>query len=429
MLSRFFKFEERKTSFRTEALAGATTFMTMAYIIFVNPAVLAAAKMPVPATIAATCLGAAIPTILMGLLTNYPFALAAGMGINSAVVGFAASMKLPWEQAMGLVVVEGLLIALLVLAGLRQAVMRAIPTNLKLAIGVGIGLLIALLGLKNAGWIVGSGGDPILSFGSFHKTETLIATAGVAITAILMAWRVKGGLLLGILATTAIALAFGKAAPAKDLLATPDFSTFARADILGVLSFAFVAPIFSLLMVDFFDTMGTVIGVGEQGGFVDKQGRLPNISRVLMVDSLAAAWGGFCGASSSTTYIESAAGVGEGGRTGLTSVICGLLFIVALFFSPIVGIVPAIATAPVLIVVGFLMISLVRSIPINDFEEGFPAFLTLLVMPLTLSISHGIGCGFIAYTLIKLFKGKVREIHPLMAAITVLFVVSFALAR
>ena len=429
MLSRLFKLKENKTNIRTEIVAGATTFMTMAYIIFVNPMILAEAGMPFGATVAATCIGAAIPTIAMGLFTNYPFALAAGMGINSSVVSLAVARGMSWQMAMGIIVVEGLLITILVLAGLRQAVMRAIPKSLKLAIGVGIGLLIALLGMEHAGWIVHPEKGNILTFGSLRSPTTLIATAGVVITAVLLAWRVKGGLLLGIAATTIIALVFGAAKLPKgsELISTPDFSTFAQADILGVLTFGFAAAIFSFLMVDFFDTMGTVIGVGERAGFIDSQGRLPRIGRILLVDSLAAAWGGLCGGSSTTTYIESAAGVGEGGRTGLTSLVAGVLFLAALFLSPIVGIVPAIATAPVLIVVGFLMISIVRDIPFDNIEEAFPAFLTLLVMPLTLSISHGIGYGFIAYTLIKLFRGKIREVHPLMAGASILFAVSFAL--
>ena len=427
MFSRFFKLKENGTNVRTEVIAGATTFMTMAYIIFVNPAILSGAGMPFEATVAATCIGAATPTLAMGLFTNYPFALAAGMGMNSAVVSFALSRGLPWQQAMGVIVVEGLLIFILVLAGLREAVMRAIPMNLKRAIGVGIGLLIALLGMEHAGWIVHPDRGPILTFGSLHNKATLIATAGIAITAVLMAWRVKGGLLLGIFATTAIAFAFGEAKAPDRVLSMPDFSTFGHADVLGVLSFGFAAAIFSFLIVDFFDTMGTVIGVGEQAGFVGKEGNLPRLNRVLLIDSLAAAWGAFCGGSSTTTYIESAAGVGEGGRTGLTSVVVAVLFLLALFFTPIVGIVPAIATAPVLIVVGFLLMSLVKEISFENTEEAFPAFLILLVMPLTLSISHGIGCGFIAYTLIKLLRGKPREIHPLMAAISVVFAISFAL--
>ncbi len=427
MLSRFFRLKENNTNVRTEVIAGATTFMTMAYIIFVNPAILQSAGMPFTATVAATCIGAAIPTLAMGLVTNYPFALAAGMGMNSAVVSFALSRGLPWQQAMGVIVIEGLLIFLLVLVGLREAVMRAIPMSLKRAIGVGIGLLIALLGMQNAGWIVHPDKGPILTFGSLHNKATLIATAGVAITAVLMTWRVKGGLLLGIFATTAIAFVFGEAKAPHGVLSTPDFSSFGQADILGVLTFGFAAAIFSFLIVDFFDTMGTVIGVGEQAGFVDSDGNLPRLNKVLLIDSLAASWGALCGGSSTTTYIESAAGVGEGGRTGLTSVIVAVLFLLALFFTPIVGIVPAIATAPVLIVVGFLLMSLVKEISFDNVEEAFPAFLILLVMPLTLSISHGIGYGFIAYTLIKLLRGKPREIHPLMAAISIVFAISFAL--
>ncbi|MGC8861315.1 MAG: NCS2 family permease [Armatimonadota bacterium] len=427
MLSRLFKLGENNTTVRTEVIAGATTFMTMAYIIFVNPAILSSAGMPFEATVAATCIGAAVPTLAMGLVANYPFALAAGMGMNSAVVSFALSRGLAWQQAMGAIVVEGLLIFILVLVGLREAVMRAIPMNLKRAIGVGIGLLIALLGMQNAGWIVHPEKGQILTYGSFRSVPTLIATAGLLITAVLMAWRVKGGLLLGIFATTGIAFAFGQAKAPSQVFSMPDFSTFGKADVVGVLRFGFAAAIFSFMIVDFFDTMGTVIGVGEQAGFVDSTGRFPRLHRVLLIDSLAAAWGGFCGASSTTTYIESAAGVGEGGRTGLTSVVVGVLFLLAMFFTPVVGAVPSIATAPVLIVVGFLLMSVVKDISFADIEEAFPAFLILVVMPLTLSISHGIGCGFIAYTLIKLLRGKPRDIHPLMAAISVVFAVTFAL--
>ncbi len=427
MLNRIFRLEERGTSVKTEVVAGLTTFMTMAYIIFVNPTVLSALGIPFEATVAGTCIGAAVPTLAMGLYTNYPFALAAGMGMNSAVVSFALSRGVSWQVAMGVVVLEGLLIFLLVLVGLREAVMRAIPMNLKRAIGVGIGLLIALLGMQSAGWIIHPEKGPILTYGSLHSTKTLIATAGVAISAVLMAWRVRGALLLGIFATTAIAFIFGQAKAPSRWLALPDFSTFGRADILGAASLAFAAAIFSFMMVDFFDTMGTVIGVGEQAGFVGPDGRMPRLRRVLLIDSLAAAWGAFCGASSTTTYIESAAGVGEGGRTGLTSLVVAILFLFALFFSPVVGMVPAVATAPVLIIVGFLLMSLVREISFDDFEEAFPAFLIMIVMPLTLSISHGIGYGFIAYTLIKLLRGKARQIHPIMAAIAVIFAITFAI--
>jgi AGZA family xanthine/uracil permease-like MFS transporter len=427
MLERLFRIRERGTSLRTEIVAGATTFMTMAYIIFVNPTVLRALGLPFEATVAGTCIGAAIPTLAMGLFTNYPFALAAGMGMNSAVVSFALSRGVSWQLAMGVVVLEGLLIFLLVLVGLREAVMRAIPMNLKRAIGVGIGLLIALVGMQSAGWIIHPEKGPILTYGSLRNVETLIATAGVAITAVLMAWRIRGALLLGIFCTTAIAFLFGKAKLPTNVVSLPDFSTFGKADILGALSPAFAAAVFSFLIVDFFDTMGTVIGVGEQAGFVKPDGTMPNLRRVLLIDSLAASWGALCGASSTTTYIESAAGVGEGGRTGFTSVVVGCLFLAALFFTPIVGMVPSVATAPVLILVGFLLMSLVKEISFDEFEEAFPAFLIIIVMPLTLSISHGIGYGFIAYTLIKLLRGKAREIHPIMAGIAIVFAATFAL--
>jgi len=427
MLNRWFKLKENHTTAGTEAMAGLTTFMTMAYIIFVNPAILSNSGISVSAAAAATCIGAAVPTIAMGLMTNYPFALAAGMGLNSALVALALTRSVTWQMAMGIIVIEGILITVLVIAGLREAVMNAIPMNLKRAIGAGIGLLIALLGMQNAGWIVHPEHGPLLTFGSFTSKTTLIATFGVILIAILLAWRAKGALLLGIAATTVLAFALGEAKAPSAIVSMPDLSAFAKADVLAVLKWSFVAAIFSFLIVDFFDTMGTVIGVGEQAGFVTKDGQLPRIGRVLLVDSLSAVWGGLCGGSSTTTYIESAAGVSAGGRTGLTSVVVGILFLAALFFAPVIGAVPAIATAPVLIVVGFLMFGTMKDISFDDVEESFPAFLTLVVMPLTLSISHGVGCGLIAYALIKLFRGKIRQIHPLLAVVSILFAITFAL--
>jgi AGZA family xanthine/uracil permease-like MFS transporter len=346
---------------------------------------------------------------------------------------------------MGVIVIEGLVIAALVLTGFREAVLNAIPMELKRAIGIGIGLFIAFIGLVDAGIVIHpEAGTPIVTLNPDLTTLPILTFAiGLAITAALVARRMKGALLLGIIATTVVAAivnAFADTAVFPPGVATwpdkvvdaPDFSLVGNfsLDLFNGDTIAFataIALILSVMLSDFFDTMGTVIGVGSQAGFVDAEGNLPRLYRVLLVDSLAAAWGGFCGGSSTTTYVESAAGVGEGGRTGLVGVVVAALFLVALFFSPIVGIVPAIATAPVLIVVGFLMISVIKDISFDDIEESFPAFLILLVMPLTLSISHGIGYGFIAYTAIKLLRGKLREVHPLMAAVSVLFAVSFAL--
>lgn len=429
MLERIFRLKERNTDIRTEVIAGLTTFMTMAYIIFVNPSILQAAGLPLVPTIAATALAAAIPTLLMGFYTNYPFALASGMGLN-AVLAYSVvkGMNIPWQTAMGIVFIEGAIITILVLTRIRESVMHAIPLSLKRAIGVGIGLLIAYIGMQQAGWVIGDSAT-LTSFGSFRNTGTLVSTCGLVIMLVLMARRIKGSILLGILITTGIAIAAGIGKIPDKLIAPPDFSTFAKLDILGALNLSLVATIFAFLITDFFDTMGTVIAVGGEAGYLTPDGRLPRLNRVLLVDSLAAVWGSICSASSVTTYIESASGVSAGGRTGLTAVVVGVLFLLAVFFAPAISIVPAVATAPALIVVGFLLMTVVCEIPFGNLEESFPAFLTILVIPLTLSISRGIGYGFIAYTLVKLMVGKWKELHPLMVVVSALFALSFAMQK
>lgn len=437
MLERLFRLTENRTNVRTEVLAGVTTFMTMAYIIVVNPIVLAGDPAhpgpPLAATITATCLAAALPTLLMGLWTNYPLALASGMGLNSALItAVAVERGITWQVMMGVIFVEGLIITLLVLTGLREAVMKAIPLDLKRAIGVGIGLLIALIGLHNAHWIGSSapvGGVPLLvpPVGNFHAPTTLLATFGILITALLVAQRVRGALLLGIALTTAAALLFRLAPPPESIAAPPDFSTLGRMDIAGALQVSLFATIFAFLITDFFDTMGTVIAVTEQSGHLRPDGTLPRLNRVLLVDSLAAMWGGFCSASSVTSYIESASGVSAGGRTGLTSVVVGLLFLAAMFFSPLVQAVPKEATAAALIVVGFLMMPAVREIDFSDYVSAVPVFLMLLVIPLTMSISRGIGTGFIAYVALRTLSGRAREVPALLWVFAALFALSFGL--
>ncbi|HZO89473.1 MAG TPA: NCS2 family permease [Chthonomonadaceae bacterium] len=431
MLERYFRLRQRGTDVRTELTAGLTTFMTMAYIIFVNPLILSnipGLKHSVPALAAGTCLAAAVPTLLMGLWTNTPYALAPGMGLNG-VLAFGVCLKngVPWPTAMGIVVVEGLIIALLVLTRTREAIMNAIPLSLKQAISVGIGLFITLLGMVNAGLVKMNSPAAPLTYGSFHDKAVLVATAGLAITLILFTLRWRSALLLGIILTTLIALAARVAVPPKTLLTQPDFSTFGKANVLAALNPALWATILAFIMSDFFDAMGTIIGVGRQAGLVDKEGRLPRLRDILFVDGLAAMWGGICGASSTTTYIESASGVGEGGRTGLTSAVVGVLFLVALFFAPLVSVVPAQATAPALIVVGFLMLAHVREIPFERLEESLPAFITLISIPLTYSIARGIGYGFIAYLLLLLARGRWREINPLLVVVSALFALSFTL--
>jgi adenine/guanine/hypoxanthine permease len=487
-LARYFRFAERGTNPRTEALGGLTTFFVMAYIIFVNPSILtlngsaeaqaAGLVPPFPALVVATCLAAGIMTIIMGLVTNYPFALASGLGLN-AVVAFdlIAARGVPWQAAMGVIFLEGLLITLLVLTGFREAVMNAVPLVLKRAISVGIGLFIFFIGLVNAGLVrvpvesitvagnatiagptplgaliaqgaqVGAPGTPV-TLGNLVGLPILVAVLGLLLTLWLMARGVKAALLFGIVLTTAIAVVLrlitgqpvSSVPTAADLgslgglgsfLGPASFSTIGSGLNLGV--FAVLGPlaamlvIFSLMLSDFFDTMGTIVGVGEEAGFVDEQGRLPGADRVLLVDSAAAAVGGLFGVSSVTTYIESAAGVSEGARTGFASVVTGVLFLVAIVLTPFAGLVPPEATAPALLIVGFLMFAAVREIPITNLLDGFPALATMLLMPLSYSITNGIGAGFVTYVFLRAVSGRAREVPPLLWIVAAAFVVYFAL--
>ena len=451
MLEGYFKLKEHGTTVGAEVLAGLTTFMVMAYIIFVNPAILSfsgipplqAQGVPFAPTLAATCLVAALATAAMGLVTNYPLALASGMGLN-AVVAFQliAAQKLPWPAAMGVIFLEGIVLTILVLAGVREAVLNAIPLSLKRAISVGIGLFILFIGLVNAGIIRPGQGIPV-TLGALTAPKVVVAVVGLVLTLLFLARGTRAALLLGILGTTILAIIVnalrggavwptpGVAVVPSSLVAWPDFATlgagvnlevFARLGVLGA-----CLAIFSIMLSDFFDTVGTVVGIGAEARWLDREGRLPRMNRVLLVDSLAAALGGAASASSATTYIESAAGVAAGGRTGLTSVVVALGFALALFVAPLAGVVPPEATAPALIVVGYLMCALVREIPFTDLEEGFPALLTMTLMPFSYSITNGIGAGFVSYVLIKVVRGGAREIHPLMYAAAAAFVLYFAL--
>jgi AGZA family xanthine/uracil permease-like MFS transporter len=462
----FFKFRERGTDLRTELLAGVTTFMTMAYIIFVNPGILSAAGVPFAGAATATAIGAALMCLCMGLITNRPFALASGMGLNAvvtfSVIGFQQA-NVPWQVGMSVIFVEGLIILVLVLTGLREAVMNAIPLDLKRAIGVGIGLFITTIGLNEGGFIKPA---PItlVGLGDFTQKYVWVSVIGLLAILVFMALRVKGDILWGILVATVAAILLGVTSVPKQVFASPDFSTFfapfqtvkgGGIALTHVFTPVLLLSVFAIMLTDFFDTMGTVISVGEQAGFVDADGNVPGIRNILTVDSIAASVGGLFGASSITTYIESAAGVAEGGRSGLTAVITGALFAVAAFLAPVVatvgggfqipnatqysGFVGSGFTAPsgayfvypitagALIVVGFLMMRTVREIPWTDLEEAFPAFLTIVGIPLTYNISYGIGFGFISYVLIKSFHGKAREVHWLMWVVSVAFAVTFVL--
>ena len=424
-----FKLKENRTTIGREFMAGVVTFMAMAYIVFVNPKILASAMGEefVPALAVATCFGAGILSILMGLASNYPLALASGMGLNAFLAyGVIIGMKVPWQAAMGIIFLEGAIITVLVLTNIREGVMNAIPLDLKRGIGVGIGLLIALIGLQNARLVVASP-VTLVAFGKIGP-QSLVAVFGLLATAFLMVKKVKGAFLIGILLSTAAAIVAGLVRLPASLVAgvRPEyFRTFFALDIAGALRLGLLGTIFAFLITDFFDTMGTVVAVGEQAGFMDADGRIPRLKNILLVDSLAAVAGGLFGCSSVTTYVESAAGVGEGGRTGLTSVVTGVLFLLAVFFTPLVAIVPAYATAPALILVGFLLISGVRSISWEDASTALPVFLTIVMIPFTFSISKGIGIGFISYLLLKSLTGKIREIHPLMAVVAFLFAVDF----
>ncbi len=433
-LDDFFKLTERGTSVGTEVRAGVTTFLVMAYIIFVNPSILSAAGLDAAAVAAATALVAGLLTILMGVVANYPLAMAAGLGINAAVAfGLVLGDGLTPEGAMGVIVLEGLIVAALVLVGLREAIMSAVPLSLKRAIGVGIGLFILFIGFVNGGLIgIPEGGATPVEFIFPNTAGAWVTIVGLVITVLFYARKVPGSLILSIAATTVVALLWDVAVIPDTLTATPSFDTLGAFDLGNVFDqLGFVAAaltIFSFMLTDFFDTMGTATAIVEQADLVDEEGNIPEIGRLLFIDSIGAAAGGAAGVSSNTSYIESSAGVAEGGRTGLTSVVVGILFLIAIFLSPLAGIVPPQATAPVLILVGFLMAGLIKGIDFDDIEEGFPALLAIVLMPLTFSITVGIGAGFVMYTLIKLVKGKTAEVHPLMWVVTLAFLVYFGQA-
>ncbi len=453
-LDAFFGLRSRGTTVRTEVVAGATTFMTMAYILFVNPAILGkvadagGAKLAFPAVLTSTALVAAAATLAMGLLANLPLALAAGMGLNSVVAfQLVAGMKLTWPQAMGVIVAEGLVISVLVATGLRQAVVLAVPASMKKAIGIGIGLFLAIIGFVDAGFVSRNSADPVPvalgSGGHLRGFPVVLFVLTLLVTGWLVLRNVRGALLIGILAATAAAVAaravWGDAAGFKPWevvlpaspLAMPDFAQLGRfsfgfVDALGAATAALI--VFSLMLSDFFDTVGTVVAVGQEARYLDAEGNYPRPGTVLMVDSLAAVAGGMAGASSATTYVESAAGASAGGRTGLASVVTALLFAACLFISPLAGVVPPQATGAVLVLVGFFMMRDVGSLPWGDATEAIPAFLVLTVMPFTYSITNGIGAGFVSYVVLKILSARVREVRPLMFGAAAAFLAYFALA-
>lgn len=442
-MDRFFKISERKSSFSNEVIGGLTTFLAMAYIIAVNPLLMGpeGAGMPFEAALTATCFGAAIMTAAMGLVANRPIALASGMGIN-AVVAYsicgATGAGLDWRIAMAVVFVEGIAILLLVVSGLRKAVMDAIPADLRRAIGIGIGLFIAFVGVSGGGLVV-SDPSTILALGDMSSPAVLVSCVSILVALALQALNVKGGLLISIVVATVVGIPLGVTPLPTSFDFSLDFSTFGApfqtvpgTDGIAIAQ-VFLQPTlllfaFSLLMSDFFDTMGSVVAVAEQGEFMDENDMVEDIQPILTVDSAAAAVGGLVGASSITTFVESASGAAAGARTGFSSLVVALLFAVSAFFAPVIAMVTSSATCGALVVVGYLMMSEVGGIQWSRIESAFPAFAVIFGIPMTYSITNGIGFGFITYCVIMILKGKVREIRPLMWIATIAFLLMFALS-
>jgi AGZA family xanthine/uracil permease-like MFS transporter len=434
-----FDLRGRGTTVAREVRGGVATFLTMAYILFANPSILASAGIPFEAAAAGTAAAAALCTLLMGLGANFPLALAPGMGLNAVIAFQVAGETGSWQAAMGLVVLNGLVVLALVLIGVREAVLRAIPLDLRRAISVGIGLFIALIGAVNARLVIippssiaALGANPLatvppVTYGSFHAPAPLLAFAGLLIIAFLIAKQVPGAIVIGIVCITGAGLLVGVSQwPSGALLTWPRFDTVFQADMRTVFDVRFVPLLLSIVMVDFFDTLGTVTAIAETGDLHDREGRIPRLRSILAVDSLSAMIGGAFGVSSVTSYVESAAGVADGARTGLHNVVVAALFGACIFAAPLIAIVPAAATAPALIVVGFLMCQQIVRMDFAALDTAIPAFLILLMTPLTFSISHGIGYGFIAYVGIKLLRGRPGDVQPMMYAAAALFAAFFS---
>ena len=425
-LERYFEFQALGANWRTEILAGFTTFMTMAYIVFVNPAILHEAGMPLAGVTAATCVSAAAGSFLMGGFARYPIALAPGMGLNAYFTyTVVKAMGVAWQTALGAVFLSGVAFLVLTLLGVRQLIIAAIPFELYGAVAAGVGLFIALIGFRNSGIIMP---DPAttVTMGKLGTPSTALAIAGLLIIAALLAWRVKAAILIGIIATTVIGLVTGVAKWTPQAYSLSDLSATAFAlDIRGALRMGFLEIVFVFLFIDLFDNIGTLVAVGKRANLFDKAHEIPRINRILLSDAAATMVGACSGTSTVVSYIESAAGVAAGGRTGVTAIVTGLLFVFALFIAPVVGAIPAAATAPALIVVGSLMMGVVAEIQWNDPEAAIPAFLTMLAIPLTFSIANGLAFGFTAYTFLKILRGKFREVNWFVYVLTALFVVRF----
>jgi AGZA family xanthine/uracil permease-like MFS transporter len=447
----FFKLSQNKTTVKTEIIAGITTFMTMAYILFLNPNILSATGMDKNAVFFATAISAGFVTIAMGLVANFPIALAPGMGLNALFATVAlAGVGMPWQVALGAVFISGLIFLLLTVTKVRQILVVAVPNSLKVAITVGIGLFITIIGLKLSEIMVASAnvipptlekmqankGQAALMFfewniglGSFKNPCMLLTMIGLAITAALMALRVKGSLLIGIIATTLIGIPMGVTQIAEGFspFQLPDFSNLAvfALDIKGALKMGIWTVVFTFTFVELFDTFGTLVGTANKAGLIDKDGKSPKIGKAMLVDAFGVSFGALMGTSTVTAYVESAAGIGEGGRTGLTAITTGILFLLALILAPIATLIPNAATAPALIIVGLLMVSSISEINFNDFTEGLPAFMCIIMMPFTYSIANGVAAGIIFYTLLKVLTGNYKKVHWMMYLLFVLVAIRY----
>lgn len=426
MLTEYFKLSPRQTTFRTEVIAGFTTFLTMAYIIFVNPNILAEAGMDKSALIAVTCLVTAVATIATGLLANAPIAMAPGMGLNAFFAyTLVLTKQISWQTALAVVFLSGLFFLVLTLVGLRKKLVEAIPKSLVAAISVGIGLFITFIGLQNLGIIVN---HPVTLVTAADLSPTIMfGLAGLAVMTVLEMRRIPGALLIGIGFSTVLAAMFGKVQLPEKLIAfNVNISPVAfKMDFPGALKWSMFSTIFTLMFIDMFDSIGTLLAVAPPAGLVDEKGNIEKLDRLLTIDAAATMFGAACGTSTTTSYIESAAGIEQGGRTGLTSVVTGVLFLLAALFVPLVGIVPTYATAPALIMVGLFMMKQIRQIDFSDIQHGLPAFIIMVMIALSYSISTGLAFGFIAYTLIQVLSGKLLEIKLTMWIIAILSVLYF----
>ena len=428
MLDQYFKLTENGTSVRTEIIAGVTTFLTLAYIMFVNPSILAETGMDHGAVFVATCLAAAVGTMIMGVVANYPVAVAPGMGLNAYFAfGVVLGMGHSWQVGLGAVFLSGIIFVVLSILPVREWIINAIPDSMKRAISAGIGLFMAIIALKNAGWVVDHPAT-LVTLGDVSAPPALLSAAGFILIAVLFARRIPGAIIIAILLVTGIGIALG-VTPSGGIISMPPslVPTFMQMDIVGALNIGLISIIFAFLFVDLFDTAGTLVGLAHRGNLLDANGKLPRLRRALLADSSATVVGAALGTSTTTSYIESASGINAGGRTGLTAVVIALLFLISLFLSPLAATIPAYATAPALLFVACVMTRGLSEIDWEDVTEVVPAVITAISMPLTFSIATGLGLGFISYAAIKLLSGRTREVPIAVYVIAAAFILKFSL--